>query len=249
MRIALCLYGLIGSKTGKAYLKEGGTDEVLSECYDSFNKNLISQGNVDVFFHTWDVDFENQLVSKYQPKSYEVEPQIVFTNTIKGRYDRIQAHYSRWYSTQKVNNLKSKYESDNGFKYDMVVMSRFDMIWTTPIKIENYNPNIFYIPRTSKHDRPWGWPHGNNNEIGDLWFISSSENMDKFTTLYDKINIYMREGCPHWKDISNHMLAVYHLQKLSLLPNNVQLAFDDMKTKNGFGDFLIYRNYINLKKS
>lgn len=243
MRIALCLYGLIGSKhTGKSYDKLGGEDEVLSACYESFYKNLISIGNVDVFFHTWDGNFKNELVSKYKPKSYKIEPQIVFENTVKGPHNRVQAHYSRWYSTKEVNNLKYKYESENGFKYDMVLMSRFDMIWTRPIQIENYDSKTFYIPKTSKKGKPWGWPHTNLNEIGDLWYISGSENMDKFATLYDNINTYIEDGCPRWNGISNHMLAKYHLQKLLLLPDMVELAFDDMNNK--IGDFRLYRSFI-----
>jgi|9_EtaG_2_1085328.scaffolds.fasta_scaffold32050_3 hypothetical protein len=247
MKIALCLYGLIGSKyTGKSYDKLGGEDEVLTACYESFYNNLICNGNVDVFFHTWDVNFEEKLVSKYKPKLHKVEPQIVFKDVVRGDHNRVQAHYSRWYSTQQVNNLKQQYESENGFKYDMVIMSRFDMIWTTPIKIDNYNSDIFYIPKTSKRGKPWGWPHNNLNEIGDLWYISGSDNMDKFTMLYDKINDYMKNGCPRWNGISNHMLAKYHLQKLSLLPHKVEFAFDDMR--NNIGDFLLYRSFIKMKK-
>ena len=247
MKAALCLYGLIGSKySGKSNEKLGGEDEVLKECYSSFYKHFLSENNVDVFFHTWDVNYEKELIHKYNPKKYKVEPQIVFNDTVKGPRDRVQAHYSRWYSTKVVNNLKRDYELEHNFKYDFVLLSRFDMMWNTNIIFEGYDPSLFYIPKTSKGGVPWGWPHQQKNEIGDLFYISNSENMDRFCTLYDNINGYMKEGCPSWNGISNHMLAKYHLEKLSLLPNKVEFAFDDM---NGpWGDFTLYRSFVKKNK-
>ena len=38
MKVALCLYGLVGSTSGKSSDKKGGTSEVLNLCYDAFKK-------------------------------------------------------------------------------------------------------------------------------------------------------------------------------------------------------------------
>ena len=42
MKVALCLTGLVGSKSGKSWDKEGGTDEVLETCAKYFNKHNFS---------------------------------------------------------------------------------------------------------------------------------------------------------------------------------------------------------------
>ena len=257
MKIALCLHGLIGSKhPGKSWSKWGGEQEVLDECYASFSKHFLSKVDVDVFFHTWDEEYENQLVEKFQPKLYKIEPQKVWADEDMVEWkqyqaddERVQAHYSRWYAAKEVNSLKNKYEFENNFKYDFVMLSRFDMIWTRDIFFNTYNPSHFYIPGThDAHGNPFGWPNSHHgNEVADLWQISSSENMDKFCTMYDNINIYINEGCPIWKGISSHMLVKYHLQKLELLPNKIGVLYNDMSSY--LGDFLLYRTYVEKLKN
>lgn len=247
MRVALCFFGLVGSKTGKSLNKEGGTDEVLQGCYESFKKHFLDKNNIDVFFHTWDKDFENELVEKYNPKLYKTESQKVFTEIVPHNTPRVQAHYSRWYSAKISNDLKSKYENENNFKYDFVMSSRFDMKWLTDVVFKNFDKDRFYIPRTTKGNKPWGWPNGwCNNEINDMWFFSNSENMDKFLKLYDNINQYLLDGCPTFLGISNHMLTKWQLEKIGLMPepkkgtkeNYISLEFDDSS------EFQLYRSYI-----
>jgi hypothetical protein len=247
MRVALCLFGLVGSKRGKSWNKEGGTDEVLQDCYKSFKKHFLDKNEIDVFFHTWDEEFESELVKKYNPKLYKTEVQKVFTDIVPIDSSRVQAHYSRWYSAKTSNNLKKEYESKNNFKYDFVMSSRFDMMWATDVVFENFDKDKFYIPRTTKGGEFWGWPYEwCHNEINDMWFFSNSKNMDKFLKLYDNINSYIKDGCPTFQGISNHMLTYWHLKKIGLLPeptkgtvdNHVSLAFSDVSS------FQLYRSYL-----
>ena len=255
MKIALLLHGLIGSKhPGKSWSKLGGEDEVINACYKSFDKHLLSKSDVDVFFHTWDIEYESSLVEKFKPKSYITEPQKVWSDDemVEWRQyqaddERVQAHYSRWFAAKEVNRLKKEYEIQNNFKYDYVMLSRFDMIWTRDIDFTQCDPSYFYIPGCSDaSNHAWGWPVPGHNEVGDLWHISNSENMDRFCTLYDHINPYINEGCPIWKGISSHMLCKYHLEKLSLIPNKTERLFDD--TSSELGDFLLYRTYVQKTK-
>tara|TARA_R110001583_G_scaffold149076_3_gene301006 strand:- start:7295 stop:8062 length:768 start_codon:yes stop_codon:yes gene_type:complete len=254
MKIALCLYGLVGSDRGKSYDKKGGTDTVLKECFKSFKNHVIDKNNTDVFFHTWDQEFEEELVKNYKPKLYKTEPQKTFSNTVPGPQKRVQAHYSRWYSTKIVNNLKLQYENENNFKYDYVLLSRFDMVWTVDILFNKLNKNIFYIPGSTKGNVPWGWPNnvsGVKYEIDDLWFISNSKNMDDFCILYNLINQYIqKENCPVHTGISNHMLAFYHLKKLGLIPENTKRIFNgpDLPNISGYSDYQLYRTYLKKSK-
>ena len=249
MRVALCLSGLIGSDRGKSYDKKGGTDKVLDGCFNSFKNHIIDKNQVDVFFHTWDQSFEKELVEKYKPKAYKTEPQKTFYATVPGHSKRVQAHYSKWYSTKAVNNLKQQYEDQHNFKYDYVMLSRFDMIWNVDVIFNNLNRDIFYIPGSIKHKVSWGWPDnksGTNYEIDDLWFISNSKNMDNFCNIYDLINTYIeKEGCPTFKGISNHMLAFFHLKKLNLIPSKTERLFcGEVGLRTSDSDYQIYRNKL-----
>ena len=239
MRVALCLTGLVGSSSGKSWDKKGGTDEVLETCAKYFNKHMLSKNDVDVFFHTWEIELENQLVEKYNPKLYITEVQKIFTDIIPSNTPRVQAHYSKWYSIREAIKLKKDYELENNFEYDFVIQSRFDVVWTTDVVFENFDNSKFYIPRLTKGGANWGWPYYYSyNEISDLWFFSNSKNMNEFSKLYNNINRYLVEGCPTFQGISNHMLAKWHLTELGLLPDNTELAFSDLT------DFQVCRSYL-----
>ena len=62
MKIALCLYGVIGSKTLKA-----GTDdsaEILNLGYQKYKKALLDHYDVDVYLHTWSKDYEKEAMNE-----------------------------------------------------------------------------------------------------------------------------------------------------------------------------------------
>jgi hypothetical protein len=172
MRIAICFYGLVGSKTNK-----NGKDENLDPkiAYNLYNKHLFNKNNnVDIFIHSWSADFKEQLVNLYKPISYIIEPQIQFPQSKghpslhgnfrnkmkmaiyklfdKDKYISIEDErtksafraYSRWYSTKKTISLKQEYESRQKFKYDCVMLTRLDVGFFTDIIFKNFNMNFFY---------------------------------------------------------------------------------------------------------
>ena len=87
---------------------------------------------------------------------------------------------SRWYSTKKSIELKTQYENENNFKYDFVILCRFDSHWNF-----HYDPNLNvlnneYIYAKTRSPRP-----DHKYTMSDLWFIGNSNNMNYFGTLYD----------------------------------------------------------------
>jgi hypothetical protein len=232
MRIALCFYGLVGSKADK-----NGNGVALEPqiAYDLNNKNLmkhnIELGNeVDVFIHSWSHEFKNELVSLYEPKAFEIEKQrdFAYSNNIAHNRDfselvkmsisalkapsslfellsnnRKEAFraYSRWYSNKVVLGLKSKYEQENNFEYDCVMVLRLDVGFYTPLDYSAYDMESFYASNwndypTAENDYIAN-DKNHNLEKGflDFWFFSNSENMNKFSALYESITNY--HVCPH----------------------------------------------------
>ncbi len=247
MKIALCLTGLIGNLKGKSYNKGEGTQKVLDICSEKTKKHILDKNDVDIFLHSWETDYENQLIEKYNPKGCIIEKQIKFKPGIDVQSNaRTQAHYSKWYSIKKAIELKKAYEQQNKFTYDFVLQARFDLVWLVDILFEKFDKDKFYIPKMSQGGVPWGWPNKlAKKEIGDFFFFSNSENMDRFAELYDNINPYIKGGCPTWAGISNHMLAKYHLSKLGLLPDNIELAGDDGIDNI---DFQLCRSYVKFRE-
>lgn len=84
---------------------------------------------------------------------------------------------SRYYSTQKSIELKEKYEEENNFKYDFVLLTRFDIMFYKRIILENLDKDKFY--GNFRYDTD-----DTDLAISDHWFLGGSKNMDKFGELF-----------------------------------------------------------------
>ncbi len=227
VKIALCFHGIHGGEnTGKNFHVtdfDKGTNtsssKVLESAFLHFSKNILPYNDVDVFFHTWDTHLENRMVELYKPKKYKTEKQIKFdipdyvgTDPRGGGYDeqRGQAHYSRWYSLQKSNDLKNQYENENNFKYDFVMHSRLDLCWTEPLTYK-FTQEYFYT----------GTPIGNNgkNEYPDRWFMASSDKMNELAKIYNNMNDFCNPNSPkyipQYAGISSHFIVAKYLRDLN----------------------------------
>jgi len=90
---------------------------------------------------------------------------------------------SRWWSNKRVLELKKEYEKENGFKYDFVLLNRFDNAFRIPPPFENLSTDKIYASRrTGRIDV--------EHALFDYWFLGGSEIMDKFGNLYDNKHKY-----------------------------------------------------------
>ena len=198
IRIALCMHGLCTGKNDK------GDFVSFSKSHDYLKRNIIEPSeNVDVFIHTWaeDGDIITNTTDVYAPKRALFEKQILFDHN----KTKLHSTRSRWYSYKKVVQLKADYEKQNNFTYDYVLVARFDNCFLTPFSFSEYDSDSFYSSN-------WAFPH-NIDGFLDYWFLSSSEIMDRFSSLYDKMDEYLHND----KIIlSNHSLAKHHADKLNL---------------------------------
>tara|TARA_R110000824_G_scaffold5466_6_gene25295 strand:+ start:6601 stop:7419 length:819 start_codon:yes stop_codon:yes gene_type:complete len=260
VRIAYTLNGLVGSFTsGKHYdedtLNSYGGQSLLTLRYISkyLKKYILDKNDVDIFIFSWETDKEKEFNEYLNPKKMKLIPQIDFEipEHLRGKNDkRVMAHYSRWYGFKEVMKLKREYEQENNFKYDLVVNARFDLCFNRPFDFSSLPINEFHIP--IHPNRPtYGWP-SENPEILDHIFASSSENMDIYSNLFDKLGEYtLPDQCPQWNTISNHFLMVWHLWKLDLLYLDVvKKSFstytgDIVDNQDGKTDYDIIR-YRNL---
>jgi len=269
MRVALCLTGMAGGNSAKQFggqMWDGNPNRVIYPVPDfeigleHYQKHLFAHQDVDVFIHTWNPEMQGQLESAYSPKGGIYEADKVFHEANKGKASgdpaypdgiksKTQITVSRWYSIAECMRLKREYEETNGFKYDAVMIGRFDMAWLTDVKLSRFDMDHFYasnwcvmrapgvggIRHENWYFQGWdkklkagekiththiGYPHDPNyRALADYWFFSSSENMDAFGRLYEKINGYLSRIGP-----SNHELSLLHLQKSGML-SKLKFAF------------------------
>jgi hypothetical protein len=213
MRIALCLSGKAGN--ANKYVQGEETIDLAKIAFSHFKKNLLDINNVDVFMHSWDKQFKDELVEMYQPKGYIFQKQVQFGENYSLRQFCIK---SKAYSNKRCLEVLGMYEKKYDFKYDAVILTRFDLAIQRPIVIseEGLDLNKFYhngpdplhIHSPESCVKVCCDPKSPHYAIGDLVFISNSENMKKFTELYDMVDSYNIN--------SFHVSSRIHLEKLGL---------------------------------
>lgn len=180
MKVAICLSGELRS---------------IRRCLPVMKSKLLDHFNdYDIFYHTWNDDPDlselSCLVKTGHLRDLMIAPRI---NLDEMRYNRrkraevnIQGFLRQLYCLQQCNYLKTKYECDNNFEYDVVIRLRPDLL----IDSFDYNPNDFtdlsssvYIP---DHD---SW-HGYN----DRFYYSNSPNMDKLSNRLLLVDEYFNMG-------------------------------------------------------
>lgn len=213
MKIALCLSGQ------PRYLDDG---------YNQIYNNLLSKYDIDVFVHTWwdeteigkkfvlseklkygreckiEEDTLDKIIRYYKPKIFYNETQKKFNIYEDVNYGLLNpiSPYSMYYSIMKSNQIKSMYELDKEFKYDLVIRCRFDIMFKTfNLDLNNLDSNLIYV--SGEIDS-----NGQKNTPNDQFAISSSANMDYYSDLYSNLEKYKLLG---FKNFIGEELLKHHI--------------------------------------
>lgn len=223
MRVALLLSG----KFRDSYI-----------AFNSLEKNLISKYNPDIFI-SYNYDSENdldcsedELKSLYNPKliNYHNTPSLVgeYIESVKDYPVASESNtlriFNMWYGISEANKLKSKYEEENQFKYDIVIRTRFDIELLTEVELRFWNDSLF-IPIGSDH----------RDGFNDFMAYGSSHCMDYYCSTFKHLVDYIKEGelihperllRRHLKDIHNcRLIRTYIPMKLrGVLVNHIDYS-------------------------
>jgi spore germination protein YaaH len=226
VKIALCLHGLVGKTRGK--VDERPSNEPQNDPKIAFNQYkhhfFDKNDSVDTFLHIRDLDYEQSLLELYKPKKYLSEPFVkpdtehllVGNAPIQHQRRCSQSMWSRFYSFQKAVEQKTAYEQEQGFKYDFVFVSRYDLAMFEDFTLSNYDPNYFYAPFS-------GWMFYDRayfvgESIPDLWFFSSSDQINEFSKIYDDLERYS-------KDLADNCISPHFAISNKLRESDTKLRF------------------------
>jgi hypothetical protein len=231
MRTALCFHGI---STGTNKQQNGSISVSFKECVPYFLDNIVNPNdNVDIFVHTWGDESKEDIENMYNPVKSKYQESI-YPN-FKHPYahfdyepnvqKKIQSVYSRWYSFKEVIDLKKQHEKENNFTYDCVMVCRFDMVFYKPIIFSDLDLDKFYVSNWhynwTKNKKFFGYP--------ECWLFSNTENINKYATMYDRLDEYMVDGGEYEKfivnevgeplhtKVSSHALTRWHLYKCGLI--------------------------------
>lgn len=180
LKIALCYYGNCGwvpdSHGNRRSLS-------VDKCFESVKRNIIEpNGNVDIFVHSWSWEQREEILETMRPVASEIEPQRTFNaaefwkyrgssiadlksnlarrlrllkypNLTEDEKEFIERAYSRWYSTKRVIELKKSHEERSDFKYDFVMLLRFDLYWYSPVDFSLFNQSKLHSGDPSDLER------------------------------------------------------------------------------------------------
>jgi hypothetical protein len=238
MKIAICFSGMVRTSNY-------ATPNLLKYLGDLFP-------NIDFFMHTWNITQHKQyaigamalLSNNYKKCSVESSYPIVcnmvndYKNFKKIKIEEfsneceIYNSFPLWYSWAQSIKLKEEYENEYNFKYDVVLKMRPDMIFpegsTLHKEIDNFlnNPELFYVMG------------GNESRLNDVYFLSSSDNMNIATKIIDnplpwqenELNIHLLKnninGEESVKDFTGLFVAIGHLPRSELVVGQVELNSD-----------------------
>lgn len=225
-KVAVIFHGIVGGVKDR---NSEGEYIDFETCSTFIKKNILDQCDCDIFMHSWSTEVEEELVKIYKPKVSLFQPQEHFGHEQKTATDpeigQAFRSTSKYTSLERVLELKRSYENKLGFKYDWVLVLRFDLVIFTKLNLANFDNSCFYLC-SEPH-----WAHiAPTKKAHDIIFLSNSKNMDEFGTI---IKTHLEIA------YDTHLMVARKLQ--SMFKNNigkVRLGFDRYK------DIEIYR-FIN----
>jgi len=191
MKVAVCLHGLARGSSVQA-------DGAFAENYSTLLKKIRG---ADIFIHSWDEDIKRHLVKRFSPVDSFFESQKNFSEEIS-LFRGVQFHdntginqgdlfktLSFLYSRKKSVQLKTQHEKNNNFKYDVVLVSRFDVGYHN--NGLNKTSHLNFDPALDMSKIYQAYWDQTNAGASDHWFYSNSENINYLSTLYDKLPEYL----------------------------------------------------------
>jgi hypothetical protein len=169
MKIALCF---------------SGQSRAFEKGYEYYKRNLLDHYDVDVYFHTWHAEDNQQYIDLYKPVKYILEKPVnpdlsKYTRTpIPLKHPQINT-YSLYYSMYECSKLIEG-------EYDWVVRSRSDYALNIKPDLENSDNSKLHIPNcyiAPLRDR------GN-----DQFAFASQEIMNKYMSAFLNIDKYYDNG-------------------------------------------------------
>jgi hypothetical protein len=155
------------------------------DCYNSIQNNIIKPYGADTFVvYPSDnhIISENETLALWNPTGlyYGKFPEIIPVNMRSlERYPKesetnVESLVKGLWGIYTANEIKQKYEQENGFRYDFVVRCRPDLLIHNRLELKRDGINI-----------PIGWDH--RGGYNDTFAYGDSKSMDWYAGLYHNL--------------------------------------------------------------
>ena len=176
-KIALCLSGQLRNKD--IFLK-------------SLKEKVIDKFNPDIFLYIDEKNATPEFISSLKPKSYHI------TNKKPQSKNNLKPNtISMFEKIYKCNKLKSDYEKQFNFKYDIVIRMRPDIMIYSDFDFSNFDKKYLYYPVNivNKFNECLNLENTLNYGITDQISYGSSDIMNKHSEIYTHLNNKQEFDC------------------------------------------------------
>ena len=213
MKIALCISGYYSNKLDINSGDKG---------YKYIKNNIIKNNDIDIFIHSWDIKNRNKINKNYSSAKIIYEDQINFHTLMNDKnteayekfkndphykkYFNVNTNFSFLYSRKKSLELAIDYARKNKFKYDCIIVCRFDLGFRCNYHL-GYRPDILTFDKKLNMEYFYSsmWNQLNLG-FSDHWFFSNQDNMEILSKIYDSYHNYvdleskMMKSLKKWPD-------------------------------------------------
>jgi hypothetical protein len=203
MKIALSLFGFFNNSVDPVAGDKG---------YEYLRDTLLDNNNIDVYIHSWDIDFRTRLYLLYEPVDSIVEPNNNFKQIMNAHgittqffdegFDRENTIFKNAKIENTLSFLYSRKRSleliPDAAEYDAVISCRFDIG-------HRGGPEVRYLKFNQDNDMSkiysamW---NQTNSGYADMWFYSNQENMRTLATAYDKALQYFKPDSEYYNKVT-----------------------------------------------
>lgn len=168
----------------------------VEKCFSSVRDNILEFNDCDVYMQTYsDSNGLETAINLYKPKTVLVESEESVARDMKPAYpncyDRMQTVPFQW------RNLKTVFSMLKSGDYDCVIRSRYDIKFSHPLKLNEFDINNMNIPMGADY----------LGGIFDMFAFSSFENMRWYMSIFDHMDSYHDTiGC-HPETMMRHHLT------------------------------------------
>lgn len=223
LRTALCISGM---------------PRTFKETYESVQTNILAPHRPEVFVSTWkptqvdplwtDPHSPEELVELYKPIKFDIElfdearRKSFETNQFRTRADwggdAVHRMIPMFYRIYICNLHKWFYEKENRFTYDVVIRSRSDLLFSTPLVIPPLEDGLVYMA-----------PPSSDAPVNDQFWLSNSKTADLISALYLSIPTLWHGGVK----IHGETLLTNYLASLGLRAQYLDIQFTIARPPEG----------------
>jgi hypothetical protein len=172
----------------------GGDLRTFADCFPSLENNILNYNRCDVFLHLYNEPLAEDAVRLLRPTKYIIEDKTSVIHDIHA-----QCHINKPPETDPAGvfyqwrTVKMSFDLIGDGDYDMILKTRYDVKYTTPLRLENYDGTKLNVPIGGD------WRGG----LFDMLAWSSKKVMSRYCSLYERINEYVVGGVPCHSELLN----------------------------------------------